>query len=327
MNFNTMTTDELKKLMPPNENGWEYKDAELLSKGKRSDLVKELGLQTSAFANTGGGYLVFGVKKDDLSFQPCQLLEGGEPMEEFLAKKIQLSVEYPLIGAKVYRISFANDPSQAVFLVEYPNSPKAPHQAKTDKKYYWRANFTSEPAPHFHLELLRNRFTRSSLEISETVFTVRVPSYQEEVDTLFGKSQKTRLEVDLQILVANTSMMCADVWGLHYRIEHRPPMWTNKGTNRTVGSIRSVNSPLLPDESQNITLPLETLIGPNEIPGSHYSIMVKYFELLIVELRTVSHNFVSTPLNFGCEPDPVHRPDLVGEFRRQLSELNIHPDS
>ena len=105
-------------------------------------------------------------------------------------------------------------------------------------------------------------------------------------------------------------------------------MWTHRGTNRIVGSVRSDVQELLPEESRVIVLQLESYISPEDyflVP--HYDKIIHHFEKLRVELRAVSQNFVSNPLNFGCDADPVHREELVSDLKRQLCELDITPDA
>jgi len=312
MNFEKMTTDELKDEMPPNETTkWEYKDAALLLKEHRDKLKTELEVQTSAFANSGGGFLVFGVKKGDLSFQPCPLTEGngkGEPMEEWLAKRIQTSVEYPLFGVKVHPIKFTNDPENAVFVVEFPDSPKAPHQAKTDKKYYWRTNYASEPAPHYFLDALRSRPSKATLEIEVHDFRIELSPQV---------TNSVTLHMTLYTYVTNTSFVTADGWCVHAQIEESPIDWGLLPELKTESSLRPpVNDrQLLPDEIREIWIDCQASMTKKSWSTLSTDDKFKAFTLLKVRLKPASHNFVGQQIEFSLKQDEETETAAKVKFR------------
>jgi hypothetical protein len=51
-------------------------------------------------------------------------------------------------------------------VIDVGDSAAAPHQSKRDHIYYYRVGGRSVPAPHFYLELLRQRLTHPALEFS-----------------------------------------------------------------------------------------------------------------------------------------------------------------
>lgn len=333
MNFDRMTTDELKDLMP-NKNGWEYKDASLLLKGNREALKSELGIQSSAFANSGGGYLVFGVNDKTLDFQPCQLTNGREPMEETLAKLIQTSVEYALFGAKVYRINFTDDPEKAIFLVAYPDSPKAPHQAKSPPQYYWRTNFGSEPAPHFFLDALRNRPTKAIVDIKGIVFGISLSEMGRE--SRGGRDFPiSRLDLLLTIEVENTSFVATEDWCIHSRDdgtlnilkEGFPNYWYLSVSDSLNGTIRPSSHPLQPDKSK--LLPGErcrsalvvfvVAIETTDWNKTGRRTIIETCERLRVVMRPATQNAFGVELPFNFEPDSPFRKQL--ELR--LDEMRL----
>ena len=97
MEFENLTTDLLLAALPIDreDDRWELKSAQYLDPSKRGELKKELGKQVSAFANSGGGYLVFGLS-NDRKLEACDVTVGRQPMKDFLGTMVEQSVEYAL---------------------------------------------------------------------------------------------------------------------------------------------------------------------------------------------------------------------------------------
>jgi len=103
----------------------------------------------SAFANSGGGSLIIGV--DD----------NGTP--DGLPAAVGRASDF-----RVHTV-IKSDPSRIpadkeVIVIDVGDSAAAPHQSKRDKIYYRREGGRSVPAPHFYLEILRQRLTNPVLE-------------------------------------------------------------------------------------------------------------------------------------------------------------------
>ena len=309
-----MTTADLSLVMPTDENGWEYKDAQYLLPAKRNDLLAELGKQTSAFANTGGGYLVFGVGKDTHTLQPCEQAVGTQPMQEWLATQIQQSVEYPLQGFNVYRIPFDSEPEKSVFVVKYPDSIKAPHQCKKDFKYYWRCNFKSEPAPHFYLELLRNRLTRATLGIATWKGSLEVDPHKP-----FGSNQVNWIKLVVNLSVTNHSFSCATLWGLHFSFKVRSAESGQAWSGPPSRTIKPNQMTLLPGESY----PVQIEMRKNLQPGSSIKIGTQIEQALselVFEIIPVSNNHMAEPIEFDFGK-PDYRDGVLDEFKGRSAEI------
>src|SRR6266446_361168 len=114
---------------------------------KESEVRNELSKQLSAFSNSGGGTLVYGIT-DPVPGQPHNVDLGGVALrckgkstKEWLEDIIPNLVEFPLKRFNVHLVpgqagsQIAN--GKGLFLIEIPDSEQAPHQAN-DKKYYAR---------------------------------------------------------------------------------------------------------------------------------------------------------------------------------------------
>jgi Schlafen, AlbA_2 len=149
--------------LPTGEHDWlEIKGTKALDFSqpdvKQDQVLNELSKQVSAFSNSGGGTLVYGVT-DPIPGQPRAIDDGGVPLvlkgkstKEWLEDIIPNLVEFPLRRFNVYVILQSSPHSQisndrCVLLVDLPDSEAAPHQAR-DKKYYARIGGKSRPISH-----------------------------------------------------------------------------------------------------------------------------------------------------------------------------------
>jgi hypothetical protein len=118
----------------------------------------------SAFANTGGGRIVYGLtdKGEVDSGGVSRTFRGRRSTKEWLEDLIPSLTDYEIVGVNVYEITGKGADSKiesgrAIYVVDIPDSERAPHQSKKDLKYYVRLGGKSEPAPHRLIEDIRNR--------------------------------------------------------------------------------------------------------------------------------------------------------------------------
>lgn len=132
-----------------------------------SDFREKCAKALSAFANSGGGHLLLGVR-DDGTFDGVTPLRGRTPTREWIEQIIPALLSHPLEDFRVHQVE-ATTPSaipsgRVVIVIDVGDSVLAPHQAVPNRTYYYREGGHSKPAPHFYLETLRNRLVRPLLE-------------------------------------------------------------------------------------------------------------------------------------------------------------------
>lgn len=130
------------------------------------DFRKNTAKALAAFANSGGGHLLIGVR-DDNSFDGVEPVRGRTPTREWLEQVIPSLLGYPLEDFRVHEVEFANPSAipegKVVLVVDVGDSALAPHQAQPQRTYFYREGGHSKPAPHFYLETLRNRLAKPAL--------------------------------------------------------------------------------------------------------------------------------------------------------------------
>lgn len=145
--------------LPPGEHDYfDRKSGALL---RDPDFRKDLAKAISAFANSGGGHLVLGVKDDATLDGVPQIHKGRTSTRDWLEQIIPELVSYPLQDFRVHEVeavipsAIPND--NVLIVIDVGDSMLAPHQDTHSKLYYYRVGGRSLPAPHFYLETLRGR--------------------------------------------------------------------------------------------------------------------------------------------------------------------------
>ena len=172
------TEDDILSLPPGENDSFERKGALLLDltlPQVREDSVRdELAKQLSAFANTGGGRIIYGLTNSGAvdNGGVSRIVRGRQLTREWLENVIPTLTDFEIVGFNVYEIlpkeassSLASDKS--VYVVDVPDSERAPHQSKRDLKYYVRLGGNSLPAPHRLVEDIRNRARHPKLEVHD----------------------------------------------------------------------------------------------------------------------------------------------------------------
>jgi Putative DNA-binding domain len=172
------TEDDALSLPLGENNEFERKGAKALdltiSGVREGDVRAELAKQLSAFANMGGGHILYGLADDGNVDNGgiARIIRGRQSTKEWLEDVIPTLTDLEIVGCKVHEIrpnammsKIASNKS--LYVVEVPLSDSAPHQSKADFKYYVRLGAKSQPASHRLLEDIRNRAKHPRVEIHD----------------------------------------------------------------------------------------------------------------------------------------------------------------
>jgi hypothetical protein len=136
----------------------EYKSSDALGSTDRKK--NEISKDVSAFANSTGGTIVYGIRESNgRPPRVPQDLDGIDPAafsKEWLEQVINSRIHPRIDGLRINPISLSNSlADKTAYVVSIPQGTTA-HQA-SDHRYYKRFNFESVPMEHYEVMLVLNR--------------------------------------------------------------------------------------------------------------------------------------------------------------------------
>lgn len=158
------TENDLKDLI---HNGIEeslnldYKSARSLDKSeaKKGELAKDI----SAFANSNGGIIIYGIEEKDHKPIEFSFVDGAVLNKEWLENVIDSNIHPRIQSIQIFPIRVENKLTNTIYLVKIPESINAPHMS-ADKKYYRRYNFKSVPMEEYEIRNLYNRNSNAEMD-------------------------------------------------------------------------------------------------------------------------------------------------------------------
>ena len=200
--------------LPAESDSLERKGSALLDltlrNADREAILNELAKQLSAFANSGGGELVYGLtdagRVDNGGVE--RIVKGRQSTREWLEDVIPTLVDPPLLGWNVYEIKGSGagsliDAGKSLFVVSIPDSAHVPHQSRRDLRYYVRLGGKSHPATNRIIEDIRNRIRHPIVEVRDV--EILDAEYDGE-----SSGESGSLEVNLEFKICNTGAIRAE---------------------------------------------------------------------------------------------------------------------
>lgn len=183
-------------------NTLDYKAADSLAKtdGKKNELSKDV----SAFANSNGGVIIYGVKEYD-NANKKHLPEKIDPIDrsiiskEWIDQVITTKIQPKIEGITITPITVNDEINQVIYVIEIPRSNNA-HQA-FGHKYYKRYNFQSEPMEDYEI---RDVMNRGQYPVIDLEFEIEEFSYVKESlpNSVFGATEnKVEIIKDIKLKV------------------------------------------------------------------------------------------------------------------------------
>jgi hypothetical protein len=212
--------------LPPGEFDWvEFKGRKSLDMSAsgvdENKVLDELAKQLSAFANSGGGALVYGINNPTNS-TPRSVDDGGikfsvkgPNVREWLEDIIPNLVEFPLKKFNVYALTNkAGAPSltddRCIILVDIPGSDDAPHQSTREHRYFARVGGKSRPIGH---RLVTDIFHRRQHPLFDIEFSLRSQTWGPQAFpamALLQEQRKPTRGVTLSVSAKNRGKVYAE---------------------------------------------------------------------------------------------------------------------
>ena len=133
----------------------------------RNDQKKkdEVSKDVSAFANAGGGVIIYGVH--EANHVPTAIDVGydqNDISKEWLEQIINSRIQRRIDDIRINPVALKSSPGRVIFVVDIPQSNRAPHMA-ADKRYYKRFNFLSTPMEEYEVRDVARRSEAPDLRV------------------------------------------------------------------------------------------------------------------------------------------------------------------
>lgn len=135
----------------------EFKRASALSKDDADKITKTF----SAFANSDGGVIVYGIAEENHVAGDYSFVDGNKVTTERISQ-IARYIQPAIDGLHVFPVRKDGDFSKSIYVVQVPRSDKAPHMAK-DHRYYKRNNVESLPMEDYDVKDVMSRIYKPKL--------------------------------------------------------------------------------------------------------------------------------------------------------------------
>jgi len=146
----------------------DYKAAPALEKTDPKKV--EMSKDVSAFANSAGGTLVYGMV--ETGHLPTHLDNGYDPAEiarEWLEQVINTRIQRRIEGVRINQVALVKThPNRVAYVVHVPQSDRAPHMAG-DKRFYKRFNFQSVMMEEYEVRDVGYRLSGPDLSLGMRV--------------------------------------------------------------------------------------------------------------------------------------------------------------
>lgn len=181
----------------------DYKASGSLEKNDKK--ANELSKDVSAFANSDGGTIIYGIKENPLNKhlpEEIDPLNRNEISKEWIEQIIQGRITPRIQKLSIIPITII-EPDKVIYVIEIPKSDTV-HQAN-DRKYYKRFNFNSEPMYDYEIKdvLNRNKYPKIDLEFEITTenYEVENRNYVMPPFGLSNQNQQKEIREDIYLYV------------------------------------------------------------------------------------------------------------------------------
>lgn len=140
----------------------DFKAAGALSKDdkKKTEIAKDV----SAFANSDGGIIVYGIEEQEHKAHALSYIDGNTYTKEWLEQVIQDNIQRRIEGLEIFPIRNNGDITKSIYIVKIPRSSNTPHMS-ADKCYYKRNNFRSVKMEEYEVRDLFYRESTPNLRV------------------------------------------------------------------------------------------------------------------------------------------------------------------
>lgn len=276
----------------------DFKSADALS--KVDSKKKEISKDVSAFANSNGGIIIYGIDEIDHKASSISFVDGNEFTKEWLEQVISSTIQRNIPNLKIFPIRKDGIIAQTIYVVQIPESLETPHIAR-DKKFYKRYNFESVAMEEYEIRQLYGRTVKSKL-------------YFDDYNLSYKKLDEDNVLFKVDAMVFNDGEKPESDYKINvYFEEFRNEIIIKWQTN---GNGKNYEYTKLSDTKIKITSPSITSIYPDEtlnVIRFDFEIPIKNLEEIFSKLK------IKFILLYPNGQDEIETP-LLNDFYLQIKE-------
>lgn len=204
----------------------EFKEARALSKDDK--YKAEITKDVSAFANSDGGIIIYGIQEKEHKASHVTYIDGNEFTKEWLELVINNGINRRIPNIKIFPIHKDRDIKQTIYLVKIPYSMEVPHMNK-EKLYYKRFNFQSVKMEEYEVRQLYYRKSKTVIDIENCIIkpcekqdVLGIRKVQLSV-FIINKGERLEKEYKTEITIRNKNLLIdelvADIHKVHFKAE------------------------------------------------------------------------------------------------------------
>ena len=235
---------------------------------KRTEITKDV----SAFANSDGGIIIYGILEKNHVASELSYIDGNIYTKEWLERVINNGIQRRIDGIEIYPVRVGGDIRKSIYIVKIPRSSNAPHMCVSKHQYYKRFNFESVPMEEYEIRDAFHRESVPKLEILRVLFT---PIEETERECVYSLSAS----------IGNCGHQVCDSYKLNFYINN--PFLCNVSYK----SLEEKHSFTIMDKDKlKFGSPAQEPIYPDEmLDMGHFQITVKKEHREIFENNLVIH--------------------------------------
>lgn len=280
------TQDDILEII--NSNLEESINIEFKSSGSLSkipNVKKEISKDVSAFANSDGGIIFYGIQEENHIACSLSFIDGNLYNKEWLENIIISSIQNR-ISFEIIPVRFNNDFLKTIYVVKIPKSDNAPH-INADKKYYRRYNFQSVPMEEYEI---RNLYlSQKNSQVFANSVTVKPKQKNENF-----------YEFYIEVQVINEGKYVSDKYKIGCNIVDAVGISVNYETNKNYTFTNDIGNgikistndiiPIFPNEIFN------ALSFNIQIPKLKFNSILKTLKFFVLSYNTIDYEEIEFDL-------------------------------
>lgn len=281
----------------------EFKSSDALS--NVPSVKKEISKDISAFANSDGGIIFYGINEESHVATSLSFVDGNVFTKEWLENVITSTIQQRIEDLKIIPVRFNNEITKTIYVIKVPKSLNMPH-INADKKYYRRYNFQSVAMEEYEVRDSYLRYRESKVTLHNVLI------YLENFN---GDIYDFKIEVH----VANLGNFMAEKYRISCLLNNTSKFVNDFGTVRIISAKNTVIGTNRLEDGYKISTKEVVPLFPNEalnVLTFNIEIPKKYFSTFINESQIDFHIFSVGAFEIESKPE------IFAIMKKKVDESN-----